>query len=226
MGVTGGEETIVTDGLEFVIDAGNTLSYISGSTDTRDIMENNSLTVSSTPLYSTDGGGCWRFDGTDDKITLGTNLNNSIYTVCIGYRYDENDGSFGYFYSYYQSAGLAVSEGGSDSGIDNGDIYYWAGSATKLADAGTYPSLLTDWNWVTFILDAGSGTGKLYLNDQKVYDGAIGGSPSSIIDKIGTITTYNHWFEGKIANFLYYNRELTETEILQNYNATKERFGL
>jgi hypothetical protein len=31
---------------------------------------------------------------------------------------------------------------------------------------------------------------------------------------------------GKIANTLLYNRSLSATEVLQNYNATKGRFGL
>ena len=35
------------------------------------------------------------------------------------------------------------------------------------------------------------------------------------------------WYlEGNITNILLYNRILTETEVLQNYNATKGRFGL
>jgi len=31
---------------------------------------------------------------------------------------------------------------------------------------------------------------------------------------------------GRISNFYYYNRHLSEAELQQNYNATKSRFGL
>jgi hypothetical protein len=33
-------------------------------------------------------------------------------------------------------------------------------------------------------------------------------------------------FKGRIANVLIYNRELTQAEISQNFNALKVRFGL
>jgi hypothetical protein len=33
-------------------------------------------------------------------------------------------------------------------------------------------------------------------------------------------------YTGKISNIKYYNRALSTTEILQNYNAQKSRFGL
>ena len=36
----------------------------------------------------------------------------------------------------------------------------------------------------------------------------------------------SQYFTGRIAQTLVYNRALTATEILQNYNATKNRFGL
>ena len=33
-------------------------------------------------------------------------------------------------------------------------------------------------------------------------------------------------FKGRIASVYHYNRLLSATEVLQNYNATKTRFGL
>ena len=33
------------------------------------------------------------------------------------------------------------------------------------------------------------------------------------------------WFQGKLANYMIYNRALSQTELLQNFNATKARFG-
>ena len=36
----------------------------------------------------------------------------------------------------------------------------------------------------------------------------------------------SHVFEGDLSSILVYNRALTATEVLQNYNATKARFGL
>lgn len=44
----------------------------------------------------------------------------------------------------------------------------------------------------------------------------IGKNPSSPIT----------WFQGKLANYMVYNRALSQQELLQNFNATKGRFGL
>jgi hypothetical protein len=43
----------------------------------------------------------------------------------------------------------------------------------------------------------------------------IGSSPDSFWSK----------FTGNVSTFSIYNRELSATEILQNYNATKSRYG-
>jgi hypothetical protein len=37
---------------------------------------------------------------------------------------------------------------------------------------------------------------------------------------------FNYYHSGNIAFVKTYNRSLTDTEVLQNYNATKGRFGL
>jgi hypothetical protein len=44
--------------------------------------------------------------------------------------------------------------------------------------------------------------------------------------KIGTYQGTNYNLTGRIANVYIYNRTLSSTEILQNYNALKGRYGL
>jgi len=34
------------------------------------------------------------------------------------------------------------------------------------------------------------------------------------------------WMNGRISNLQIYNRALSSTEVLQNFNATKDRYGL
>jgi hypothetical protein len=48
------------------------------------------------------------------------------------------------------------------------------------------------------------------------YNGVIGDEDASVVAP----------FKGNISNLEIYNRALTPTEILQNYNATKSRFAL
>jgi hypothetical protein len=48
----------------------------------------------------------------------------------------------------------------------------------------------------------------------------IGANPESLG------STFSDFFNGKIAQTQIYNRALSSQEVLQNYNATKKRFGL
>jgi hypothetical protein len=49
---------------------------------------------------------------------------------------------------------------------------------------------------------------------------------TSITD-IGRYVVANvNFLKGNLASYKIYNRALTSTEILQNFNATKRRFGL
>ena len=70
MSFSNGPKGIVGDGLVFTADAGNPQSYTSGSTDAYDII-NSSITGSliNGMIYSTDGGGSWECDGTNDYGT-------------------------------------------------------------------------------------------------------------------------------------------------------------
>jgi len=53
-----------------------------------------------------------------------------------------------------------------------------------------------------------------------------GGITSTAKAVIGARNGVANYFGGNIAIVKYYNKVLTSAEILQNYNATKGRFGL
>jgi hypothetical protein len=88
--------------------------------------------------------------------------------------------------------------------------------------------------WIYIIGTRESGVVKLFING--VLDGSntqtgtlsFGSSPLFIgvdVDS-GTEGSLGNYFNGNIAQVQIYNRALSATEILQNYNATKTRFGL
>jgi hypothetical protein len=74
---------------------------------------------------------------------------------------------------------------------------------------------------------------KCYINGSLLgvsYNGTIP-STTSNTDSIFAVgntqgSGYNNPSDGNIAQVLIYNRALSDTEVLQNYNATKGRFGL
>ncbi|WKZ25203.1 MAG: LamG domain-containing protein [Patescibacteria group bacterium] len=87
------------------------------------------------------------------------------------------------------------------------------------------------WYHLAFVKNNGtiSSTTKLYVNGQEV-SGALEGTDSipDIIDSpliMGRLDS-TRWFNGNISQVQIYNRALSAEEVLQNYNATKARFGL
>ena len=88
---------IVTDGLTFCIDPANPRSYVSGSSDTFNMVNLtqsgsiNGVTYVSPPTSAS----CWNFDAVDDYIEIGTILHIcfwislGIYYINFIYRYDQ-----------------------------------------------------------------------------------------------------------------------------------------
>jgi hypothetical protein len=73
-----------------------------------------------------------------------------------------------------------------------------------------------------------TGTITLYVDAQQVATGTGGTQSltSATNMRIGAIQVNNNFFSGNIASTQIYNRALSASEVLQNYNATKGRFDL
>jgi hypothetical protein len=64
----------------------------------------------------------------------------------------------------------------------------------------------------------------IFKNGQVVLSGHTS-TPTMTWDQTGAAGIANKWL-GKIANFIVYNRALSDDEVTQNHNALKGRFGL
>ena len=67
---------IVTDGLTFATDAGNLVSYESGSTSAYSLTGSIEGTLVNGVTFNSLNGGTWTFDDSDDKITF---PNNAVF---------------------------------------------------------------------------------------------------------------------------------------------------
>jgi hypothetical protein len=222
---------IVTNGLVLYLDAANQYSYVSGSTSWRDISRGgNNGTLVNGPTYNSVNGGSIVFDGSDDYINCGTSFNNLTTQLSInlwgkinGSPTDgvivtkgENDGAitsnFGFqispssclrFYAKVSGASYTTIDSNTnirDNNINNYALTYNAGTVIFYKNGNLYSSH-------TFGLSSlPTTTGPLYMATLKGY--ATG------------------YFPGNIYSTQIYNRALSATEVLQNYNATKTRFGL
>ena len=111
---------------------------------------------------------------------------------------------------------------------DGSNTYKWQISTNQVISQNT-PTMVTvvhkvETPEVEFYIDG-------VLVDPEGYPSYGGVYPSSNDSRAANTTTgiyYNRAlpYEGKMGQMLVYDRALTSTEILQNYNATKARFGL
>jgi len=213
-----GSPPIVTNGLVLTLDAGNTKSYTSGSTNWFSL-GNPALSGSLVggPAFSNQNGGSIVFDGSNDYADLNS---NSILSGSTAFTIE----------SFYKTTGTS-----------NGAIFgnYGTGYLSGVWFSGRYGIYLNNSVYVpnpplalgTYCMVATrdvSGNINLYVNNVLVSTGVLSGSiPTNINYRIGSdVNTFAEALTGNLYTLKVYDRALSRQEIAQNYNAGKTRFGL
>jgi len=208
---------IVTDGLVFCLDAGNTKSYPGSGTAWTDLSGNsNTGTLTNGPTYSSVNGGSIVFDGVDDRVDSSTAIGTlSQYTISYWAKRDAEDrmpvSTINADFYWYGDNSWRYVHGGV-----GGEIYYSKNVSIPL---GSWGHLCVVYN--------GSNV-SIYrqgiYQDQQSTTGTADWSQGIRIGNAYASSGY-FWL-GKIATVQFYNRALSASEITQNYNAQKNRFGL
>ena len=234
----------VTDGLILALDAGNTKSYPGSGTTWSDLSgQSNNGTLVNGPTYSSADGGSIVFDGSNDYVDFGSNGASAVnglseVTVQIWYKSDSVGNNRGLIFggtSNTHDNGIAVrfdSAGGSGGGtnvIKAGFGLHGSGGSNVNFIESSSNIQSTDWTFITVVCDLGTSI-KLYKNAVEDTPTASSSSgQSSISNCDGLVVGYgkdqDEW-DGKVSNVKIYNKALTASEIQQNYNALKGRFGL
>ena len=226
----------VTNGLVFCVDAADKNSYIGSGTTWTDVSGNgNNGTLTNGPTFNNSNNGSIVFDGTNDYINIpynsifnpSTNVSVSIWaklTVSDSNIRNpiELSASADELYWIFLRADLSPKRWGW--GVRQSNNTY-----AETTSNATNPSINT-WYNLTLVANSSTGLVSLYINgtlDGSVaYNGTLKQNVSATLS-IGSDpgATRRYWI-GNISNAQIYNRALTTTEIQQNYNATKFRFGL
>ena len=228
---------IVTDGLVLYLDAANSKSYPGSGTTWSDISRggnNGTLSGSVLPTYSSSNGG---------SLALAGGAFNTTYIS----EYSIPD-SFWNAASWTVSAWVkfnVVNTGGtSDNSIIGHGITAGTNTMLHLGERtarvqfgmygndliGTIPLSTNTFYNITWTYNYTSALKQIYVNS--VFDtsgGTVRYSGTGTNTRIGSysITQFGALnLNGNLYNIQAYNRVLSATEIAQNYNATKSRFGL
>jgi hypothetical protein len=220
---------IITNGLVLNLDAGFTPSYPTTGTTWYDVSSGgNNGALTNGPTFSSANGGSIVFDGVDDYARV-SDINTASEISIEGWVYANSVGSFNAIASQFKADTFAESSWVLET--VGSDIRLYITNNSLLSFASTSFSTLV---W-TYIVGTFNGTTiKIYKNSVLGdITGTIAGlNDSNLNINIGALYSQNGseggtgLWNGKIANVKIYNRALSADEVLQNYNATKSRFGL
>ena len=230
MGAYGGPD-IITDGLVFAVDAGSTRSYHGSGTTGTDLLNSESITLVNGVAFSSANGGSWEFDGSDDYISLPSSLITALHggteaSIFIWIKHDTtvND--------VFSSGIVQLSNYNSSNGClwfyNNGYTYLDIFRASRVSQVfANNTEVSTNWNLLTVTTTPGTNGWKCYMNGV-LKKQVTGDSTVSVANIQGGLTLGRNnalrYTNGKIAACQIYDTALTAAEVLQNYNAQKNRF--
>ena len=227
-------ESIVTDGLVLNLDAGFVGSYPTTGSTWYDLSGNSyNGTLINSPTFSSANSGSIVFDGTDDVVDCGNNstLRPTVFTQTSWIYNIQSGGQQGIFGSYYEPrvSGFFISL------LDNKPRFV-IGTNTGVG-IGLYTeisgTIINQNTWCQLTISYDGTTMKIYKNGvldaSSTWTSGIGYDITNNKVAIGAVMISSGFvipFKGNISNCLLYNQVLSQTEITQNFNAQKGRFGL
>jgi hypothetical protein len=230
--LNGGPGNIVTNGLVLYLDAANYLSYTSGSTTWSDLSSSNiSGSLINGPTFSSLNAGSIVFDGVDDYVGL-AGIQAPSFTITSWVKLNELNrfhGIMGRADSIFSNLSYAfriLSSNQLSISLSN------SGTSNPLYVEVTSPTSLQISTWYNLTVTFSKPTTTLYVNanasitDTNFNSDLFNSTSNSIIGGYTYGNGLNFLMKGNISNMQFYNRALTASEVLQNYNATKARFGL
>lgn len=221
---------IVTDGLVLYLDAANSKSYVSGSAVWNDLgRSTNNGTLVNGPTYSTANGGSIVFNGTTNYTDFGTSFNNITTQLTISCWGKINGTPIdGIFVTKGEFTGTQSSNFGFQIRSSNALRLYVSPSSSAYVTIDSSNNMW-DNNINHYSVTFNSGAVIFYKNGNLFSSGNLGISslpPTTGPLYVGWLKGYTAYYPGNIYTTQIYNRALTATEIQQNYNTQKSRFGL
>lgn len=219
---------IVTNGLVLCLDAGNRKSYSGSGTIWRDLNNNKNGTLTNGAVFNSDKKGSIFFDGVDDYVDMSNFINPFAETIIVFARSATvNWNQFGWISSSRRQNGHIIHPASSTKDLD----YYILNQTGGFTSIGTLFNIpdITIPHMYSFSTN-GSNLHRIYL------DGILRGTNTTAITRtqspnaqpwyLGLDDGLGRYGNGYIYYVLRYNRQLTDQEMLQNFNALKGRFNI
>jgi len=223
-------KSIVTDGLVLHIDAANPKSYPGTGTTINDLSGNgNNGTLINGAAFNSANAGSIEFDGVNDTINFGTGntffpLEN--FTMIMWFSSDgqtDTTGAAPSLLGLTYGIRLRVNADNLSYGLDDGTTIRY------LQSPSTYDFHNSSWHQVA--IQANPTQRHMYIDGQYINSLTRNWSgttrwPTNPANLGRDNNNSVYYFRGQIPIYKIYNKVLSAAEVLQNYNATKARFGL
>ena len=220
---------IITNGLVLALDAANKKSYPGSGTVWSDLSGNaNTGTLTNGPTFDSSNNGSIVFDGVNDYVECGndTSLRLTTELTLESWVKKTTTDSYHHIISKFALTGSYSIGSFQTSGYL---FFIRSTNGTNQGITDTFDINICDGNWKHIVCSYNSTTSTLLMAingaiQQSTISGAIFDSTVNV--NVGRRTTVGQYYPANIASSRIYNRALTATEVLQNYNSTKDRFGL
>ena len=221
MGISAGPNN-VSDGLVFQLDAANLRSYSGSGITANGLISGIGGTLVNGVGFGSTSNGFFIFDGSNDYVNIPSAsfiYGSSPRTMMSWSRITYNNGSTYASFAY----GNPANNQAFFIGVYGLNPFCGAW-ANDLTATNTFISLNT-WFHTTCVYDG--TTAFLYINGILATSASKGWNTTDVNRAyLGRQIDNGQYWTGHIAQVQLYNRVLSATEVLQNFNAARNRFGI
>ena len=234
-----GPGRVIDNGLVLYLDASNNKSIVSGSNTWFDVSRNSGTgSLINGPTFNGDNGGGIVFDGVNDYVSATNSISSRPF-------------SFDVWIFFSSLAGWHTVVGQDTAQATNLGRFYFQKTHNTLnvsprvnntfgismvTDANVEifcydPAVVTTSVWYNYCISVSATALTLFKNGQQVNTVSNSANLASANGNISIGAGYYanslvDFVNGRVSSLKIYNRALSASEILQNYNLEKKRFGL
>lgn len=196
-----------------------------------DLTGNNTVTTSVT--YNSNAS--FSFNGTSDRLQIPVSGNPSMYCLEVAiknYKAISPNTNMGPYYSAigftangYSTIGLNLGEW--TGSLSNETISFWHYGSTN---AALSIQDTIDANWNIYTINWNGSNYDIWINGTKRTIYSSFGTMNLITNltkiSIGYNEGWNYWFNGNINSVKIYRSQLSDSQVIQNFNALRGRYGV
>lgn len=211
--------SIVTNGLIFQLDAANRRSYSGSGTTIYSLFSDTSGSLVNGTGFTSANSGSFLFDGTNDYADFST-YTPSANTINIWVKFN----SLQYGPIVYVGNDSYASGVWSWSFFFYNDVFYFRANPGNFADFYEVPPLGV---WINYTLVRNNGSGQSLAYKNGIFFGTSSNSTlTNLYPNLRIAKASSTYASFNLSVVQIYDRALSATEIKQNFNASRDRYGV